>query len=410
MLARALLVYAAILGSLLFANAIAQPPLGARGQADVGDKSLGEEAPPKIKPAADRLKIGDLEQFFQPPPEYVNDFGSYRSPLRFYDGRSVTSAADWPARRREILDRWHKIMGPWPPLVEQPTIEYLETQRRDNFTQHRVRIQIAPDRFTDDAYLLKPDGSGPFPAVVVVYYDSQSGIGLGKSPLRDFAYQLARRGFVALSLGSAPETYYPSEENLQLQPLSFHAYVAANCWQVLANHPDVDGRRIGIIGHSYGGKWAMFASCLFDRFACAAWSDGGIVFDEGRANVNYWEPWYLGYERGGYDRGQPQRKAGIPTSDNPRTGAYKSLVEQQLDLHELHALMAPRPFLVSGGSEDTPHRWHALNHAIAVNKLLGHSNRVAMTNRHGHSPTPESNEQIYLFFERFLKNAPGRDE
>jgi hypothetical protein len=29
--------------------------------------------------------------------------------------------------------------------------------------------------------------AGPFPAVVVVYYDSQSGIGLGKSPLRDFA-------------------------------------------------------------------------------------------------------------------------------------------------------------------------------------------------------------------------------
>jgi hypothetical protein len=72
--------------------------------------------------------------------------------------------------------------------------------------------------------------------------------------------------------------------------------------------------------------------------------------------------------------------------------------------------MAPRPFLVSGGAEDTLHRWRALNHAIAVNKLLGHSNRVAMTNRHGHSPTPESNEQIYLFFERFLKNAPGRNE
>jgi hypothetical protein len=45
-----------------------------------------------------------------------------------------------------------------------------------------------------------------------------------------------------------------------------------------------------------------------------------------------------------------------------------------------------------------------------VNKLLGHSNRVAMTNRPGHLPTPESNEQIYLFFERFLKDAASRDE
>jgi hypothetical protein len=72
--------------------------------------------------------------------------------------------------------------------------------------------------------------------------------------------------------------------------------------------------------------------------------------------------------------------------------------------------MAPRPFLVSGGSEDTPQLWQALNHALVVNNLLGHSNRVAMINRPGHSPTPESNEQIYLFFERFLKDARGRDE
>jgi hypothetical protein len=65
--------------------------------------------------------------------------------------------------------------------------------------------------------------------------------------------------------------------------------------------------------------------------------------------------------------------------------------------------MAPRPFLVSGGSEDQPERWIPLNHAIAVNKFLGYESRVAMTNRERHSPTPESNEQMYSFFEYFLK-------
>jgi len=69
------------------------------------------------------------------------------------------------------------------------------------------------------------------------------------------------------------------------------------------------------------------------------------------------------------------------------------------DLVELHALMAPRPFLVSGGTADLPERWAALNHAVAVNKLLGYENRVAMTNREGHAPTQESNEQVYRFFE-----------
>jgi hypothetical protein len=66
-------------------------------------------------------------------------------------------------------------------------------------------------------------------------------------------------------------------------------------------------------------------------------------------------------------------------------------------------LMAPRPFLVSGGSEDTPKRWIPLNHSIAVNKLLGYKNRVAMTNRPAHSPTLESNKSAYMFFEYFLK-------
>ena len=92
---------------------------------------------------------------------------------------------------------------------------------------------------------------------------------------------------------------------------------------------------------------------------------------------------------------------------NPRTGAYKAMMEAGRDLHELHALMAPRPFLVSGGSEDPPERWKALNHAVAVNRLLGHGDRVALTNRKGHAPTEESNEQIDLFFEHCLKPRRG---
>jgi hypothetical protein len=67
--------------------------------------------------------------------------------------------------------------------------------------------------------------------------------------------------------------------------------------------------------------------------------------------------------------------------------------------------MAPRPLLVSGGAEDGPQRWQALNHAVAVNKFLGYTNRVAVTNRKGHTPTPESNEQMHLLFERFLQPA-----
>jgi acetyl esterase/lipase len=225
---------------------------------------------------------------------------------------------------------------------------------------------------------------------------------MGK-PYRDFAYQLAKRGFVTLSIGTTEATeaktfslYYPSIENAEVQPLSMLAYAAANAWHVLANVEEVDAERIGIAGHSFGGKWAMFASCLFEKFACAVWSDPGIVFDQSRPSVNYWEPWYLGYHP------KPWRERGLITKENPAKGLYPELIKNGFDLTDLHALMAPRPFLVSGGSEDPPERWKALNHTIAVNKLLGYRNRVAMTNRVEHSPNEESNEQIYKFFEYFL--------
>ncbi len=338
-----------------------------------------------------------IEPRFRPPPEFANDLGTFRSALHFYDGRPVRSAAEWPERRSEILSRWHEIMAPWPELIERPRLEYAARAVREDFVQHRVRVEIARGVLSE-GYLLVPAGQGPFPAVVVPYYEPESSVGLGKVELRDFGYQLAKRGFVTLSIGSpGGDARRPELGTADCQPLSFLAYVAANCANALATLPEVDAKRIGIVGHSYGGKWAMFASCLYDRFACAAWSDGGIVFDESRANVNYWEPWYLGFDS------KTTRKPGIPTEANPQTGAYKVLKERGHDLHELHALMAPRPFLVSGGSEDPPERWKALNHTVGVNALLGYTNRVAMSNRKGHNPTPESNEQIYLFFEHFLK-------
>jgi pimeloyl-ACP methyl ester carboxylesterase len=241
--------------------------------------------------------------------------------------------------------------------------------------------------------------------VLVVYYEPETSVGLGQQPLRDFGWLLAQRGFVTLSIGTpGGNAWKPELGAAQCQPLSFHAYVAANCWHALANLPNVDRSRIGVVGHSYGGKWAMFAAALWDRFAAVAVSDPGIVFDESRPNVNYWEPWYLGL-----DATRPRRRPGIPGPDNPRTGAYLRMIESGRDLHELHALIAPRPFLVSGGAEDPPSRWIALNHSLAVNRLLGFTNRVAMTQRESHTPTESSNAELCAFFQLFLSNASAPD-
>lgn len=344
-----------------------------------------------------------IKGFFAPPIEYQLEFGSYKSPRVFHDGSAVRTADDWSRRRREILHDWERLLGKWPDLITEPAIEILETRQREEIVQHRVRFQWTPNEKTN-GYLLIPPGESKRPAVVTVFYEPETAIGHG-GMYRDFGIQLARRGFVVLSIGTSEATqaktyslYYPRLEDAQVAPLSMLAYAAANAWYVLASRPEVDSQRIGIVGHSFGGKWAMFASCLFDRFACAAWSDPGIVFDDTRPSVNYWEPWYLGYHR------PPWRKRGTMTGENPARGLYPELIRAGHDLHELHALMAPRPFLVSGGSEDPPQRWQALNHTIEVNRILGYENRVAMTNRPDHSPNEASNAAIYDFFQHFLQS------
>ncbi|EDY17767.1 conserved hypothetical protein [Chthoniobacter flavus Ellin428] len=341
----------------------------------------------------------DLAPLFQPPADAVEQYGNFRSPLKFADGSEVKTPADWARRRAEIRQHWFDVMGPWPPLLKTPKLTILEKAPRENFTQCRIEVEIAPGRMSA-GYLLIPAGQPKFPAVFVPYYDPETSVGLQKE-LRDFAYQLARRGFVTMAIGSpGGDARKPDIGDAQCQPLSYLAYIATNCAQALANLPEVDATRIGVVGHSYGGKWSMFASCLSEIFACAAWSDPGIVFNEKRSNVNYWDPWYLGLQPG------PLRPVGLPDDAHPRTGAYKIMIEQGMDLTELHALMAPRPFLVSGGAEDTLAQWPALNHAIAVNRLLGFEHRVGLSTRPKHDPTPESNEQIYRFFEHFLKPSP----
>ncbi len=351
-----------------------------------------------------------LRPFFAPPAKFAGQLGSYVSPLKSYDGRPVASPAEWPARRAEILKYWHDRMGPWPELLARPKLELLETELRDGISQYRVRIEVAPG-VMQHGFLLVPPGNTPRPSVLVPYYVPEVSVayqgpleGQAKKMMtegsrgqdRDFALQLARRGFVTLAIGSPGDSRQPLVNGARCQPLSYLAYIAANCHTALAQRPEVDPARIGVMGHSYGGKWAMFASSLYEKFACGVWSDGGIVFDESRGNVNYWEPWYLGFDP------TTKRKPGLVKPDNPRTGSYKAIFESGHDLPELHALMAPRPFLVSGGAEDFPARWVALNHAVAVNHFLGYKNRVAMTNRPEHPPNPESNEQAFQFLEFVL--------
>lgn len=350
-----------------------------------------------------------LAPYFSPPDSLKNDYGEFRSPLVFNNGEQVQNPGQWKKRKAEIKHDWEQYLGKWPELYTDQQFEYLDSMDKGSYLQYTVRFKWTPNEYTE-GYLLVPKGGGKQkPAVVTVFYDAETAIGTSNrnpnlKPYRFFALQLVERGFITLSIGTKEASarnefalYYPSIDSVSVQPLSMLGYAANNAFHVLANRKDVDRKRIGILGHSFGGKWAMFASCLTDNFAAAAWSDAGIVMQEDRPSINYWEPWYLGFHP------KPWRKRGLITAENPAYGVYNQLRADGRNLHELHVLMAPRPFLVSGGSEDPITQWRALNHSVAVNRLLGKEERVAMTNRPLHALDEYACNRIYDFFEYYLK-------
>ncbi|HYE98458.1 MAG TPA: prolyl oligopeptidase family serine peptidase [Planctomycetota bacterium] len=346
-----------------------------------------------------------LRPLFETPEGYRGKLAPYDKVLRFDDGTPVTSAEDWPRRREEIRKYWFDTIGHWPPLLEKPEAQVKETVELDGYTRRKIRLQTAPQTHWD-VYLLVPRGEGPFPAVVVVGYTSEDGAGIGKRHQEALAAaadpttvkpsslgtRLAETGVAVLAFGGG-------SSSKDIQPLSSLAYQAANVHRYLSGCPEIDGRRIGIFGHSFGGKWALFASALYDRFVCAVWSDPGIVWNEKDANANYWEPWYLGMEP------NVKRTPGKVTPENPRTGAYKKMLADGRDLHDLHALMAPRPFLVTGGKQgqDPPDRWIVLNNVRALYEMLGRTPLVGMHTRPGHPNTPESLEASFDFFHHVLR-------
>lgn len=358
---------------------------------------------------------------FQVPQAYADDFGQHKPLLTFDDGTAVKNAADWERRRQEIRRRWHDMMGPWPPPIERPTIVFRAREERETYFQHTIEVALAPGWDPWHCYLLIPKGSGPFPAVVTVYYYPEGPL---SNKASGYARALAQRGYVALSIGRADydgiaswwpsmaqqmpanqkgtHCLWPSRENPQLEPLSFMGYAAANAYNALATMEEVDATRVGIVGTSYGGKWAMFGACLCDAFACGAWSDPGVtIFNPRHGGANYDSADYLG---------TVLRSTG--------TSAFAQIREGGHDLHELQALMAPRPFLVSGvrgGPDpkeehtDQPIRWRALNHIVAVNRLLGYTNRVAMCNdRPEHAVNEQALAQTLDFFDYFLENDKNR--
>nr|MBP7105551.1 hypothetical protein [Fermentimonas sp.] len=66
-----------------------------------------------------------IESCFTTPDRFRDSVGNYRSALRFYNGDTVANPTEWKSRRNEILAKWNAMLGEWPPLIENNSLQII---------------------------------------------------------------------------------------------------------------------------------------------------------------------------------------------------------------------------------------------------------------------------------------------
>ena len=114
------------------------------------------------------------------------------------------------------------------------------------------------------ATIIRPDGPGPFPAVVILHDCSGLGPRSSGAPGR-WAKELTRRGYFVMMPDSFTPRGVPDgvcvagpARGIDVSPerRARDAYAAL---EQLRQRPDVDGRRVGLMGGSHGGSTTLAA-------------------------------------------------------------------------------------------------------------------------------------------------------
>ena len=195
-----------------------------------------------------------------------------------------------------------------PPLpAKDNSVEVVYEEQRDGYKARKLSIRLSR-YYSVPAYMLIPDGKGPFPAVNVLH-DHGAHLFIGKEKVvRPLACEdstvikdadewlagyegqylgdyLAQQGYVVLATdapmwgergqqeGPRRDRYDMIAGNMMMYGIDLSAYmtyddIAATEW--LAQQPEVDAARIGCAGWSMGAYRAWMLAALSDRIKASA--------------------------------------------------------------------------------------------------------------------------------------------
>ena len=226
-------------------------------------------------------------------------------PLRFADGRTVSTPQQWPQRRSEILESFRSQMfGRSPGRPQQLRFDVVEedaTAMGGAATFKRVAIHSGHEGRTHrfDVILFLPNAR-PTPAPVFLLLNNRNPE-QNTDPTRkvksDFwpAEKIIARGYGAAAIQNndlAPDVKTDATSFRQgcirlfegdradrpadaWMAISAWAWGASRALDYLETDPRVDGKRVAVVGHSRGGKTALWAAAQDERFAMAVSNNSG---------------------------------------------------------------------------------------------------------------------------------------
>lgn len=291
-------------------------------------------------------------------------YEALRGELQYPDawGNSdITDYERWREHARKILLQHVQYKSDNTPF----DYTIVATEQREGYTAYRIELNIN-QYVRIPAYLLKPDGEGTFPAVVVLH-DHGAKFEIGKEKnIRPFATDtatlaiadawaekcydniytgdyLAQNGYVVLAIdalfwgerGRKEGVRYDSQQalaaNLLQMGTSWCGMITNDDMRsadFLATLPYVDANRIGAVGFSMGAHRAWMLSAATDRVKVAAAVCWMCVTDA----------------------------LMTPTNNQAKGGSAHSMIvpglRNHLDYPHVAAIAAPKPMLFINGRND----------------------------------------------------------
>jgi len=324
------------------------------------------------------------------------------------DGKPVPvkTVEDWAKRRAQIVEGMESVMGRLPGKEKRQALDMKVEEEVDCETYVRRLISYTSEAIARvPAYLLIPksglDGKKRAPAVLCLHGTNNVVghgvvVGLGDTPNRGYAMELAKRGYVTL----APNYPLLAKYQPDLKMLGWESGTLKAVWDnmrgldLLESLPFVEGKRFGAIGHSLGGHNAVYTA-VFDARLVAVVSSCGLdsYSDYYRGDAKNWEP----------ERGWCQTRYMRKLAD------YKGrLADIPFDFHEMIGAIAPRCVLIVAPTRDSNFRADSVDRIAAaarpVFRLHGHTDRLRVEHPDCEHDFPaEMRETAYKLFDAVLK-------